>query len=739
MQDRKRGKEKDDSPQPQIQLWYLFVHACDHKLSTMPKPRSSGSSSGDPPKTKKRKLDKKKQRNNKKKKPSRQEELSNVCNITGISGSDDQGFGDVRDDFGYGGLGNELDCLNELATAQIGDTSPAAAASGNIDGETAEESRSQHHPQTQPPTLHEIPNLRVELARHLQVETLSIFLLQSCPGLRMPTFERWLLDSKLEESDRMQSIAEDWVANPSSKLHFKNQKKKYGRAALHSEENATQGREDARRMKESRLLLEAEKSTHHEGKNMLDKIGRLVMNTRALIDPILPGNPLETDLSSTRLVDEIIATNLKMNDKSDETMITKQKAEEIVSELLSRCSDSVKEIQQLKNRFGMYQQFGFGKKKNKSSGSSSSGLVRVEWPSGDSTTTTKKSSPDDSVCSLSYITTKKKSSTSVTSDNKDEAQKKSKPFIVKVNGQHYHKLRRLFDETYLCTDSSVTKEQMTHAFHAALFAIVIRYSTLAGGQQLNVLRGGGMQGAIHDTVFECFEKWFGTPSSSHGSGTECFASPFNANMTQYYSAFPSPDIDGFFGSQGDFFRLDAKSLRPGWYEANPPFSPGIMKKMATRIMDLLNVARERDIDVTFIVVIPSCHSDNDDKKDGQDASDGKKSKKKKKKHKHDGMEDEQSNTSALTHAIHHGALSSFNMLVKNCSNHIVLSKRDHGYVEGSQHLRPTQFKESQYDSSVIVLRSKSCADIDTKAFEANVREAFKSRHLVELQQRRDCN
>ena len=40
---------------------------------------------------------------------------------------------------------------------------------------------------------------------------------------------------------------------------------------------------------------------------------------------------------------------------------------------------------------------------------------------------------------------------------------------------------------------------MTHAFHAALFAIIIRYSTLAGGQQLNVLRGGGMQGAIHDT------------------------------------------------------------------------------------------------------------------------------------------------------------------------------------------------------------------------------------------------
>ena len=65
----------------------------------------------------------------------------------------------------------------------------------------------------------------------------------------------------------------------------------------------------------------------------------------------------------------------------------------------------------------------------------------------------------------------------------------------------------------------------------------------------------------------------------------------------------------------------------------------------------------------------------------------------------------------------------------------MLSNREHGYVEGAQHLRPTQFKESQYDSSVIILRSKSCAKIDAKAFEADLREAFKSRHLVELQQR----
>lgn len=703
--------------------------------------KPSGSSSSDAPKKKKRKV----QRIKTKKKSSSQAELSTVCNITGMGGGDEQRLasGDTIDDI----WGNELDCLNELATAQAGGGSPSADINDDATA-TADDEGPSPTPQIPPPTLKEIPNLRVELARHLQVETLSTFLLQSCPGLRMPTFERWLLDSKLEESDRMQSIAEMWRNDPSSKLEFQNKKKKYGRAALHSEESAAQGREDARRMKESRILLDAEKSINNHSEGIkLGRIDRLVTKTRTLIDAVLPGNPLETDPSSARLVDEIIANKSKMNsNNTDNETNTKEEAEQIVSELLSRCSESVKEIQQLQHRFGTYQQIGFGKKRSKknSSGSSTSGLVRAEWQSGEgSTTTTNKPLPDDSVCSLSYITTKKKSSSSASAsldNSKDEAQKKTKPFIVKVNGQHYHKLRRLFDKTYMSVDSSVTKDQTTHAFHAALFAIIIRYSTLAGGQQLNVLRGGGMQGAIHDTVFDCFAKWFGTQEHNGSDGTECFASPFNSNIPQYYSAFPSPDIDGFFGSRGDFFRLDATTLRPGWYEANPPFSPGVMQKMANRLMELLDVARERDIDVTFIVIIPSCRMDSNTSNDEQDASHSertKKKKKRKKKRKHDSEEDEKSNTNALTHAIHHSALSSFNMLVKNCSSHIVLSKRDHGYVEGSQHLRPTQFKESQYDTSVIVLRSKSCRVIDAEAFEADLREAFKSRHLEELQQRRD--
>lgn len=657
----------------------------------MPKSRGS-SSTADLQKRKKRKLDKKK----KKQHSSSQEELSNVCNITGI-GQDLSS-----------GLGDELDCLDELAaTTEQQSLVPTDGSSTNDDSIKKDTTFTQA-----PISLHEIPNIRVELARHLQVENLSTFLLQSCPNLRMPTFERWLIDSRLEQSDRIQSIAESWSLDPASKLEFKSQKKKYGRAALYAEENANEGRETARRIKESRILLEVERSMAQSGGNT-GNIDRLLMKTRLLMDPILPSNPLETDPSSERLIDEIIANSLKMNDDSSDEITLKQNAKQVVNDLLNRCSDAVKEVEQLQNRFGIYQQFRFDKKRNKKSGSSSSGLVRVEWL-------------DDSVCSLSYITTKKKSTTS--SNDEEAKHNKTKPFVVKVNGSHYHKLRRLFDRTSACADSSFTKEQITHAFHAAIFTLIIRYSTLAGGQQLNDLRGGGMQGAIHDSVFQCFEKWFG---KSQETGTECFASPFNACLTtQFCSAFPSPDVDGFFGSKGDFFQLEATSLREGWYELNPPFSPGIMKKMADRLMDLLNYAREKEIDVTFIVVVPSCRvSGNEPKQDYKKAP---KEERKKKRQK-------STLTNALSFAVHHAALSSFRLLTQQCSSHIVLSKREHGYVEGSQHLRPTQFKESQYDTSVIVLKSKTDTNFDTDAFETDLREAFKSRHMVELQQRRDCN
>ena len=40
-----------------------------------------------------------------------------------------------------------------------------------------------------------------------------------------------------------------------------------------------------------------------------------------------------------------------------------------------------------------------------------------------------------------------------------------------------------------------------------------------------------------------------------------------------------------------------------------------------------------------------------------------------------------------------------------CTLHIVLRAKEHGYVEGAQHLRPTRYKRSLYDTSVIILQN----------------------------------
>ena len=89
--------------------------------------------------------------------------------------------------------------------------------------------------------------------------------------------------------------------------------------------------------------------------------------------------------------------------------------------------------------------------------------------------------------------------------------------------------------------------------------------------------------------------------------------------------------------------------------------------------------------------------------------------------------------------INSAASQSFNQLVNSpyCRAHIILNPREHGYIEGGQHLRPTKFKESQYSTSVIVLKTKDWESIaDANLFEKDLREAFASRHAMEVEQRR---
>ena len=53
-------------------------------------------------------------------------------------------------------------------------------------------------------------------------------------------------------------------------------------------------------------------------------------------------------------------------------------------------------------------------------------------------------------------------------------------------------------------------------------------------------------------------------------------------------------------------------------------------------------------------------------------------------------------------------------------------------------MRPTRYKESLYDTSVIVLQSKQARrqELDTARLEEKIREAFASRHRDEVERRK---
>ena len=219
-----------------------------------------------------------------------------------------------------------------------------------------------------------------------------------------------------------------------------------------------------------------------------------------------------------------------------------------------------------------------------------------------------------------------------------------------------------------------------------------------------------MQGAIHEKAFAFLGEF--CAGIGHQLAGECFASPLNANLGigMYRSGF-FRDIDKHFGSIGDFFQWKSSSIGKNnnlWYEANPPFAPGLMREMVVKLIEHLEAADEKKVSLTFAIIVPAC--------DDADAAGGD------------------------VPVARQFAAASFNAMLQSeyQSHHILLSSGDHGYVEGAQHLRPTRFKTSMYDTSVIVLQSKQ-ARRDMKKlggnwrgrFEKGIRASFQSEHESE--------
>mmetsp|Transcript_22951 Transcript_22951/g.33873 ORF Transcript_22951/g.33873 Transcript_22951/m.33873 type:complete len:499 (+) Transcript_22951:114-1610(+) len=390
-----------------------------------------------------------------------------------------------------------------------------------------------------------LPNFELEMSRHFQMEKLSSIVLKSHYDVRMPTFERWIIDSKLEEE-----------------------------------------------------------------------------NSR---DPVIP-NAITTSGASQRFKKELSQS------------LDSSKAETILQSLCLQTSGALQDLTVLQLRT-----------KNK-----------CPLKKGDRLHVEDR---DDGMKALLYGRKSWK-----------------KPYCIKLNVLHYQKVRTMFEHVH----GSIPPKGM-HAFHLILMCLLLRYSSLSGGQLLNDLRGGGMQGAIHPLVFHELHQYFGRPF------IELFASPLNAYYLTFGSAFST--LDWHFGSIGDFFD---QRLEEGCYEVNPPFSPGLMMKMAIQLCKHVEMANRNDKSLTFIVIIPSARSGGP--------------------------------------LARQSAVESFKKLREIASKEIVLEARNHIYVEGAQHLKPTRYKKSSYDTSVFILQSqKADSTSDLSKLEQIITAAFCERNTPGLE------
>lgn len=528
-----------------------------------------------------------------------------------------------------------------------------------------------------------LPHLQVELLRHKNMENLSKFLLSKCKHLRMPSFERWVIDSKLEEMAKRQRIQEQNEIR-ASRDSLVPQKEEGWR----------------RRMKRKR----------HQVENSLEKhLTSSGLRPQVRYDPVIPSMADVEDEASKRLILEMEFVAGIKGDELD--------ANNICKELCEQSCEAAKQLQNLEQRLGSVSASHYYTKGN--------GRIHleVERKINDAKSNYKHDTDAKSSNPVYALVFSRK--------NKTDG-KKMKPFVIKINSLHYEKLRHMFHSVHDRIDCSrplhVPSPIMTlgthrggysaatHIFHHLLFCLELRYASLAGGQQLHDLRGGGMQGAIHSQVFDCISKYDNTGGPQQNVIMECFASPLNVYSSSYFSIFHR-DLDWHFGSCGDFFSVPIGFFRSGGtHEANPPFSPGLMQKMIQRMEEHLEFAdsikgQDSQSNLTFVVVVPTCHSIQDTDKN----------------------------------IVHEFALKSFHAMIKSryLSKHFVLKSREHGYIEGSQHLRPTRYKESQYDTSVIILQSKaakekgkSSPNFTSKDFEDDLRLAFASRHQLELGERR---
>jgi hypothetical protein len=126
------------------------------------------------------------------------------------------------------------------------------------------------------------------------------------------------------------------------------------------------------------------------------------------------------------------------------------------------------------------------------------------------------------------------------------------------------------------------KSKKTIACIRRIFCMIHRY-------EIYFKNSVGLQGSVTKNALS-------TLRDMYNINTECFASPLNCYLDNYYSAFY--DTDKFFGSKGNFF--ESFFPKKGQFELNPPFILELMDRMTLRLVELLENGNE----LIFFVIVP---------------------------------------------------------------------------------------------------------------------------------------
>lgn len=266
-------------------------------------------------------------------------------------------------------------------------------------------------------------------------------------------------------------------------------------------------------------------------------------------------------------------------------------------------------------------------------------------------------------------------------------------------------------EVAVAASTSTSAPPLRSAFHSRLFAMLLRYKSLAGP---------GFHASVGGPVCSVLSKTIGT-------GLEGFASPVNARWSRFGCAFP--DVDAVFGGLGSFFveakggegeggrrnELSAASklLLPagGSVLVNPPFEPKLLLAAARCCVRAVEEASTKGKRLAVVFVGPRWSRSEREGEGGETANDD----------SGDGCGGgDISGPNAFL-----SALSS-----SPCLEHsFTVAAAEHGFRDGAPHAARDPYRRSPFDTAVSLLRSraerekKPLGDSDT--WEAAIREAFK--------------